>query len=158
MKIVAITSLPTVDRPNADRWKAARSHQKKRQMKIVATTSLPAVDRLNADRWNQNNLRSQKFRHCGGWMGWGWDYIVVELELLQYRKWWLLFISLYIRYDMEKRAKMMEYIHDMFLYYLIRNLFGHSLWYCKIFLVSTLNFCFVKKEIWCTSILKVKRK
>ena len=27
MKIVATTSLPAVDRLNADRWKAARSHQ-----------------------------------------------------------------------------------------------------------------------------------
>ena len=27
MKIVATTSLPAVDRPNADRWKAARSRQ-----------------------------------------------------------------------------------------------------------------------------------
>ena len=28
MKIVATTSLPAVDRPNADRWNAVRSHQK----------------------------------------------------------------------------------------------------------------------------------
>ena len=28
MKIVATTSLPAVDRPNADRWNAARSFQK----------------------------------------------------------------------------------------------------------------------------------
>ena len=28
MKIVATTSLPAVDRPNADRWNAARSRQK----------------------------------------------------------------------------------------------------------------------------------
>ena len=28
MKIVATTSLPVVDRPNADRWNAARSRQK----------------------------------------------------------------------------------------------------------------------------------
>ena len=27
MKIVATTSLPAVDRPNADRWNAARSRQ-----------------------------------------------------------------------------------------------------------------------------------
>ena len=27
MEIVATTSLPAVDRPNADRWNAARSHQ-----------------------------------------------------------------------------------------------------------------------------------
>ena len=27
MKIVAITSLPAIDRPNADRWNAARSRQ-----------------------------------------------------------------------------------------------------------------------------------
>ena len=30
MKIVATTSLPAVDRPNADRWNAARSHQKEK--------------------------------------------------------------------------------------------------------------------------------
>ena len=30
MKIVATTSLPAVDRPNADRWNVARSRQKKR--------------------------------------------------------------------------------------------------------------------------------
>ena len=29
MKIVATTSLPAVDRPNADRWNAARSRQKR---------------------------------------------------------------------------------------------------------------------------------
>ena len=29
MKIVATTSLPAVDRPNADRWNAARSCQKR---------------------------------------------------------------------------------------------------------------------------------
>ena len=28
MEIVATTSLPAVDRPNADRWNAARSRQK----------------------------------------------------------------------------------------------------------------------------------
>ena len=28
MKIVATTSLPAVDRPNADRWNAARSRKK----------------------------------------------------------------------------------------------------------------------------------
>ena len=28
MQIVATTSLPAVDRPNADRWNAARSRQK----------------------------------------------------------------------------------------------------------------------------------
>ena len=28
IKIVATTSLPAVDRPNADRWNAARSRQK----------------------------------------------------------------------------------------------------------------------------------
>ena len=60
MEIVATTSLPAVDRPNADHWNAARSRQKrekveekkKRMMKIVAITSLPAVDHPNADRWN----------------------------------------------------------------------------------------------------------
>ena len=31
MKIVATTSLPAVDRPNADRWNAARSRQKKKK-------------------------------------------------------------------------------------------------------------------------------
>ena len=34
MKIVATTSLPAVDRPNADRWNAARSHQKIEYEKI----------------------------------------------------------------------------------------------------------------------------
>ena len=59
MDIVATTSLPAVDRLNADRWNAARSRQKKkkRRMKIVATTSLPAVDRPNADRWNAARSR-----------------------------------------------------------------------------------------------------
>jgi len=32
MKIVATTSLPAVDRPNADRWNAARSRQKDGQV------------------------------------------------------------------------------------------------------------------------------
>ena len=31
--LVATTSLPAVDRPNADRWNAARSCQKKRMVK-----------------------------------------------------------------------------------------------------------------------------
>ena len=31
MKIVATTSLPAVDRPNADRWNAARSRQYKKE-------------------------------------------------------------------------------------------------------------------------------
>jgi len=31
MKIVATTSLPAVDRPNADHWNAARSRQKKEE-------------------------------------------------------------------------------------------------------------------------------
>ena len=31
MKIVATTSLPAVDRPNDDRWNAARSLQKERE-------------------------------------------------------------------------------------------------------------------------------
>ena len=45
MKIVATTSLPALDRPNADRWNAARSREKKKRMSVlVATTSLPAVD------------------------------------------------------------------------------------------------------------------
>ena len=35
MKIVATTSLPAVDRPNADRWNAARSRQKKKKEKIM---------------------------------------------------------------------------------------------------------------------------
>ena len=53
MKIVATTSLPAVDRPNADRWNAARSCQKRKEKKekrmafLVATTSLPAVYRPN---------------------------------------------------------------------------------------------------------------
>ena len=32
MKIVATTSLPAVDHPNADRWHAARSHQKTKSL------------------------------------------------------------------------------------------------------------------------------
>ena len=32
MEIVATTSLPAVDRPNADRWNAARSRQKLRDV------------------------------------------------------------------------------------------------------------------------------
>ena len=32
MKIVATTSLPAVDRPNADRWNAARSRQLKKHL------------------------------------------------------------------------------------------------------------------------------
>ena len=51
MEIVATTSLPAVDRPNADRWNAARSRQKEKRKKrmafLVATTSLPAVYRPN---------------------------------------------------------------------------------------------------------------
>ena len=33
MKIVATTSLPAVDRPNADRWNAARSRQNEDNLK-----------------------------------------------------------------------------------------------------------------------------
>ena len=35
MKIVATTSLPAVDRPNADRWNAARSRQNEDNSKIT---------------------------------------------------------------------------------------------------------------------------
>ena len=35
MKIVAATSLPAVDRPNADRWNAARSYQKVSEQKSI---------------------------------------------------------------------------------------------------------------------------
>ena len=58
MGIVATMSLPAVDHPNADRWNAARSRQKKKRLVIiVATTSLPAVDRPHADRWNAARSR-----------------------------------------------------------------------------------------------------
>ena len=45
MKIVATTSLPAVDRPNADRWNAARSRQKLRNewhhwVKFILSNSL----------------------------------------------------------------------------------------------------------------------
>ena len=46
--IVATTSLPAVDRPNADRWNAARSRQKKREKNgvfsghyVIASSLLP---------------------------------------------------------------------------------------------------------------------
>ena len=39
MKIVATTSLPAVDRPNADRWNAARSRQKPWQYGIKYESS-----------------------------------------------------------------------------------------------------------------------
>ena len=48
--LVATTSLPAVYRPNADRWKAARSRQKEKRKEwhfLVATTSLPAFYRPN---------------------------------------------------------------------------------------------------------------
>ena len=35
MKIMATTSLPAVDRPNADRWNAARSCQKTKPVKTA---------------------------------------------------------------------------------------------------------------------------
>ena len=46
MKIVATTSLPAVDRPNADRWNAARSRQKREKNGVfsghyVIASSLP---------------------------------------------------------------------------------------------------------------------
>ena len=37
MKIVATTSFPAVDRPNTDRWNAARSRQKSVYLHIVFT-------------------------------------------------------------------------------------------------------------------------
>ena len=42
MKIVATTALPAVDRPNADRWNAARSRQKRNKIMtfIVATNGI----------------------------------------------------------------------------------------------------------------------
>ena len=49
--LVATTSLPAVNRLNANRWNATRSRQKKkkRMLFLVATTSLPAVYRPNDD-------------------------------------------------------------------------------------------------------------
>ena len=41
MKIVATTSLPAVDRPNADRWNAARSHQLLNKLWPKYAESLP---------------------------------------------------------------------------------------------------------------------
>ena len=43
MKIMATTSLPAVDRPNADRWNAARSCQK---TKPVKTAKLYKTNRI----------------------------------------------------------------------------------------------------------------
>ena len=44
MKIVATTSLPAVDRPNADRWNAARSRQLWRlPLSLVYISSLSMV-------------------------------------------------------------------------------------------------------------------
>ena len=42
MRIVATTSLPAVDRPNADRWNAARSCQK-----VLVRADLPPQTRVN---------------------------------------------------------------------------------------------------------------
>ena len=59
MKIVATTSLPAVDRPNAYRWNAARSRQKKREKNgvfsghyVIASSLLPERLRPNDDCWN----------------------------------------------------------------------------------------------------------
>ena len=58
MKIVATTSLPAVDRPNADRWNAARSRQKKEKNGVfsghyVIASGLPHERlRPNDNRWN----------------------------------------------------------------------------------------------------------
>ena len=41
MRIVATTSLPAVDCPNADRWNAARSGQKKRNVIVVNKSVVP---------------------------------------------------------------------------------------------------------------------
>ena len=49
MKIVATTSLPAVDRPNADRRTLAPKRKKEKNGVLVATTSLPAVYRPNDD-------------------------------------------------------------------------------------------------------------
>ena len=43
MKIVATTSLPAVDRPNTDRWNAARSRQFLRISPIPYGILIPAV-------------------------------------------------------------------------------------------------------------------
>ena len=40
MKIVATTSLPAVDRPNADRWNAARSRQYHEQQELSGSAIL----------------------------------------------------------------------------------------------------------------------
>ena len=58
MEIVATTSLPAVDRPNADRWNAARSRQKKEKNVVfsghyvIASSLPPEWWRPNDDRWN----------------------------------------------------------------------------------------------------------
>ena len=55
MKIVATTSLPAVDRPNADRWNAARSRQKNGVFSghYIISSSLPPERR---DPWNAARL------------------------------------------------------------------------------------------------------
>ena len=59
MKIVATTSLPAVDRPNADRWNAARSRQKNGVFSghyAIASSLPPERLRPNDDRWNAAHL------------------------------------------------------------------------------------------------------
>ena len=46
MKIVATTSLPAVDRPNADRWNAARSRQLAESFHILVNL-MPSLVRPN---------------------------------------------------------------------------------------------------------------
>ena len=44
MKIVATTSLPAVDRPNADRWNAARSRQKLAKIRSMLLEDLKTTN------------------------------------------------------------------------------------------------------------------
>ena len=55
--LVATTSLPAVDRPNADRWNATRSCQKEKNSVfsghyVIARSLRPERLRPNEDRWN----------------------------------------------------------------------------------------------------------
>ena len=67
MKIVATTSLPAVDRPNADRWNAARSRQ------YLGGPLRPLIGAIESDRPLEIGLRLRLSR----------IYVVVELRFSQ---------------------------------------------------------------------------
>ena len=69
MKIVATTSLPAVDRPNADRWNAARSCQNKTVniLQRVSTTGQPMWDLVKTRHGKKHIVKAIKVSKDYGW-------------------------------------------------------------------------------------------